>query len=123
MTEVALPPLPVVDRDKPIPMEAIRAVVALIVAKFKPKKVILFVSYAYGNPEPWSDVDLLVVIETELTERQQRLEISWFLHDRPFSMDINVRTPTNLEWRLKEGDFFLMEIVGKGKVLYEKPND
>ncbi len=103
-------------------MEAIRAVVARIAAKYRPEKIILFGSHAYGDPKPWSDVDLLVIMETELTERQQRLEISRFLHDRPFGMDIIVRAPANLAWRLKEGDFFLREIVGKGKLMYEKPN-
>jgi hypothetical protein len=38
----------------------------------------------------------------------------------PFPLDLIVRTPKNLKWRLKEGDWFLREIVSQGKVLYEK---
>jgi len=34
-----------------------------LVAELKPEKIILFGSYAYGNPTPDSDVDLFVVIE------------------------------------------------------------
>jgi predicted nucleotidyltransferase len=122
VTETDAPAFPKVDLDKPVPKEAIQFVVRRIVERFKPEKVILFGSHAYGEPKPWSDVDLLVIMETELTERQQRLEIARYLHDRTFSIDVIVRTPTNLSWRLKEGDFFLREIVGKGKVMYEKPN-
>ena len=55
---------------------AIRALVQRIVERFKPEKIILFGSYAYGHPKPESDVDLLVVMDTPLRARQQRLEIS-----------------------------------------------
>jgi len=94
------------DINKPVPQESIRFVVERIVAQFKPEKIIPFGSHAYGEPKPWSDVDLLVVMETEKTEREQRLEIARAFHDRTFGMDILVRTPTNLAWRIKEGDFF-----------------
>jgi hypothetical protein len=40
--------------------------------------------------------------------------------DRGFALDLIVRTPKNMEWRLREGDWFLREIVSRGKVLYEK---
>ena len=39
---------------------------------------------------------------------------------RNFSVHLMVRTPKNMEWRLREGDWFLREIVARGKVLYEK---
>jgi predicted nucleotidyltransferase len=120
MTDVALPPLPTVERDKLIPLEAIQAVVARIAARFQPEKIILFGSYAYGTPQPGSDVDLLVVMETELAPRLQRRQISEFLSPKPFSMDLIIRTPENLAWRLEEGDFFLREIVRRGTILYEK---
>jgi hypothetical protein len=40
--------------------------------------------------------------------------------DYRFPLDLLVRTPRNLAWRLEEGDSFLREVVSKGKVLYEK---
>jgi hypothetical protein len=52
-------------------------------------------------------------------ELDQAFKIHWALRP-PFPLDIIVRTPKNLEWRLREGDWFLREIVSKGKVLYEK---
>ncbi len=104
-----------------IPAREIRAVVKKIADRFQPEKVILFGSYAYGTPKPESDVDLLVVMETKLRERQQRLEISRAISPRPFPMDILVRTPSDLEHRLALGDFFLREITTSGKILYERP--
>jgi hypothetical protein len=35
-------------------------------------------------------------------------------------MDLIVRKPSNIRWRLAEGELFHSEIVAKGKVLYEK---
>jgi len=115
------PPLlkpPQIGVDIPVPESAIREVVQRIVERFDPEKIILFGSHAYGTPRASSDVDLLVIMETSLTPREQRLEISGFLSPWPFGLDVLVRTPANLEWRLKEGDFFLREVVSKGKVMY-----
>lgn len=92
-----------------------------IAGQFRPEKIVLFGSYAYGKPGPDSDVDLLVVIDTTLTSRQQRLAISRVLSPRPFPLDIIVRTPQDLERRLSLGDPFLREIIDRGKVVYERP--
>jgi len=91
-----------------------------IAEKFQPEKIILFGSYAYGKPRPESDVDLLVVMETSLRERQQRLEISRALSPRPFALDIIIRTPQQLEERIALGDVFLRKVITQGKVLYER---
>jgi len=56
--------VPNVNERKRIPMEAIRAVVRQIAEKFQPEKIILFGSYAHGEPRPESDVDLLVIMDT-----------------------------------------------------------
>jgi len=103
-----------------IPMRAIRAVAKQIADKFQPDKIILFGSYAYGKPRPESDVDLLVVMDTSLRSRQQRLEISRALSPRPFPLDVIVHTPQQIQERLEMGDLFLREITSRGKVIYER---
>ena len=55
--------VPNVNERERIPPEAIQAVADRIAEEFDPDKIILFGSYAYGDPKPWSDVDLLVVME------------------------------------------------------------
>jgi predicted nucleotidyltransferase len=115
--------VPKVNERRRIPMRAIRAVVKQIAEKFQPEKIILFGSYAYGQPRPESDVDLLVVMETPLRLRQQRLEISRALSPRPFPLDIVVRTPKELEERVALGDPFLREVMNQGKVIYEQHRD
>jgi predicted nucleotidyltransferase len=101
-----------------IPLRVIRRYARAIAERFRPDKIILFGSYAYGTPHADSDVDLLVVMPT-WSQHSQAVQIRWALA-APFPMDLIVRTPKEMKWRLEEGDSFLTEIVSKGKVLYEK---
>ncbi len=108
----------ILERER-IPEEAIRDVVRQIVEKFHPQKIILFGSYARGNPRPESDLDILVVMDTPLSENQQALLIDQALERDLFGLDLIVRTPKNLEKRIALGDSFLREVVKQGKILYE----
>jgi uncharacterized protein len=101
-----------------VPLSVIRGYVDQIVERFQPEKVILFGSYAYGSPHAGSDVDILVIMAAR-NELDQAWKIDGTL-PRNFSLHLIVRTPKNMEWRLREGDWFLREIVERGRVLYEK---
>src|SRR2546423_9463384 len=103
-------------RGADIPMRVIRRFARQVAERFQPEKIILFGSYAYGTPHADSDVDVLVVMPAR-NQLDQAVRISLAI-DPPFPLDILVRTPKNLRWRLDEGDSFLREIVSKGKVLY-----
>jgi uncharacterized protein len=116
-TAFQVPPL---DRRKRIPMRAIRALAKLIAGQFNPEQIILFGSHAYGKPTAWSDVDLLVVMETPKGELETALEISAALPKLAFSVDIIARSSAVLEKRKKLGDWFLIDVTEKGKVLYER---
>ncbi len=91
-----------------------------IAAELKPEKIILFGSYAYGNPTPDSDVDLLIVAKGN--KRENLISASLLLYPRPFPVDLIIKTPGELETGMKKGDIFIKEVVSKGKVLYERPN-
>lgn len=99
-------------------MAAIRRYARRIAERFHPDKIILFGSYAYGQPHEDSDVDLLVIMPAR-NQHDQAVKIRWEL-PAPFPMDLLVRTPKNLKWRMEEGESFHTEITSKGKVLYEK---
>jgi predicted nucleotidyltransferase len=112
---------PTVDKRVRIPEEIIRELISRIAKQFQPKRIILFGSYAYGKPRPESDVDLLVVMDTDLRESEQALRIRQ--HVKPlFGVDILVYTPSRLDQRLEWGDSFLKEITEKGLVMYESPD-
>jgi predicted nucleotidyltransferase len=109
-------------RSPNIPLSAIRRFVRQIAERFHPDKIILFGSYAYGQPHAESDVDLLVIMPTRnAIDQAIRIDLAF---ERPFSLDIHVRTPYQIKQGLKEGDcdWFLREVMEKGKVLYEAPD-
>ena len=88
--------------------------------RYRPDKIILFGSYAYGTPHDDSDVDILVIMPAQSQlAMAARIEIAI---DPPFPLDIIVRTPKQMKWRLEEHESFLTEVMTKGKVLYEKDN-
>jgi predicted nucleotidyltransferase len=62
LVQMGVAEVPNINEHRRIPMQAIHAVVKRIAEKFQPEKIILFGSYAYGQPKPESDVDLLVVM-------------------------------------------------------------
>ncbi len=99
---------------------SLRPAVQRIVQELKPEKVILFGSYAYGTPNPHSDVDLLVIMKTKAPGKERSWAVSRLLLPRPFPVDILVRTPKEVEKALESGDFFLKEILKRGKVLYDR---
>ncbi len=107
------------DSTSEISLNAIKEKAKTISEKFDPEKIILFGSYASGTPTPDSDVDLLVIMETERPTWDLAVEILASLK-HSFPIDVVVRTPKEIKTRLKQGDFFVMEIMEQGKVIYER---
>jgi HEPN domain-containing protein/predicted nucleotidyltransferase len=88
-----------------------------IAARFDPERIYLFGSYAYGQPTPDSDVDLMVIIDTDDISHQAS-EIRDSL-DVAYSLDLLVRTPAYFAERLALGDFFVEQIAKHGKIVYD----
>jgi predicted nucleotidyltransferase len=99
--------------------ETLPAAVERIALELNPEKIILFGSYAYGNPTPDSDVDLLVVMETSDSHTERYLKVARLLRPRQFPVDIIVKTPQEVE-KEYSNNFIIREIVNKGKILYER---
>lgn len=106
----------------PVTEEILAEITRRIVAAVHPEKVILFGSYAYGEPHPASDVDLLVIVEIDLPGVERAVAASKNIYPRPFPMDILVKTPAEVAAALAKGDYFVREIVKKGRMLYERQN-
>lgn len=104
----------------PVTDEILAEIVRRIVEKFDPEQIILFGSYAYGQPHQDSDVDLFVVMESTLSAAFRSLEICRLIRPRPFPADIIVKTPSELNAALARGDYFIKEILTNGRVLYER---
>jgi predicted nucleotidyltransferase len=92
-----------------------------LAAALQPEKIILFGSYAYGNPTSDSDVDLLIIKDGD--NKQTYKDASLTLYPREFPVDIIAKTPKEVEEAMKGGkdnSFFVREIINKGKILYDR---
>jgi predicted nucleotidyltransferase len=105
-------------RGADIPMRIIRRYARQVAERFQPDKIVLFGSYAYGTPQADSDVDILVIMPAR-NELDQAFKIRCQVPTQ-FPMDLIVLKPSNVKWRLEEGESFLTEIMSRGKILYEK---
>jgi uncharacterized protein len=90
-----------------------------IAREFHPERIILFGSYAYGQPGPYSDVDLLVVLPFEGTGFWKSLEILNRV-DPDFSVDLLARRPDDTARRYSEGDPLIREALDRGRIMYER---
>ena len=102
-----------------VALSAIQDVADLIARDFHPERIILFGSYARGDPTPDSDVDLLVIHPFEGKPFWKSLEIMNRV-DAPFPLDLLARPPADTARRYAEGDPVIREALDNGKVLYEQ---
>ena len=93
-----------------------------IAEAFKPQRIILFGSHAYGYPTADSDVDVLVVMRKARRFWMQTTQKIREKVTAGFAVDVLVRDPDFLRERLREGDCFLEEVMRKGRVMYEGGN-
>lgn len=93
----------------------------VIVERIHPEKIILFGSYAYGQPDEHSDFDLLVVRRDAVSEGESNLQIRklfWEVPGRRPPFTILTKTPEQLAERLAEHSSFYEEILGRGIEVY-----
>ena len=93
----------------------------VIAENFRPEKIILFGSQAYGEPTEHSDVDLLIVRSGITSENQSNLEIRqsfWAVSGARPSFTILTKTPERIEEEISAGSPFYEEIINKGVILY-----
>ena len=100
--------------------EIILDIVRKLAEEYKPKKIILFGSHAYGRPSEESDIDLLIIKETNKRPIDRWVEVKKLLRETSRSLPISplVYTEKEIEERTAIKDFFVEEIFEKGEVLY-----
>ena len=106
----------------PVTREALDEIVERVSAELEPESIYLFGSYAAGTPTKDSDVDLLIVMETDARPADRYLAISRLIRPRPFPLDIIVKTPAEIARALENDDPFISTILDYGMVLYERPH-
>lgn len=90
---------------------------ALLVKTYQPEQVWLFGSLATGQVHEWSDIDLLVIKDTDKRFLDRSKELFYLLRPQ-VGLDLFVYTPHEFEQLLQEQTFVQEEMIGKGKLLY-----
>lgn len=99
----------------------IHGIVEKIAKEYQPIKIVLFGSYAGGQPDPDSDIDLLIIKDTSERPIDRRVAVARIVSDpkRLIPVEPIVLTPQEIRHRLEAGDQFLKEILNHGEPLYE----
>jgi len=105
---------------EPRVQQILSRLVQRIASGYRPERIILFGSYAYGQPTEDSDIDLLIIKETTERPIDRRLAVRRMAYDpqRRMAFSLLVLTPAELSRRLQMGDAFIKEIIARGQVLY-----
>ena len=90
-----------------------------IAERFSPEKIILFGSQARGKAHEDSDVYMLVVLDHETENVEKAIEILNLLHPH-FALDLLVRRPRDIARRIAMNDYFILEIIEQGVILYDR---
>lgn len=98
----------------------ISEIVDKIVSGYNPDKIILFGSYAFGNPNENSDLDLFVIKDTDLPRPQRTIYVRKMLYGSMIPIDLIVYTPKEIEESKANKFGFVHEILISGKTLYER---
>jgi len=100
--------------------QKIQAIADKIAREYKPEKIILFGSYAWGEPHKDSDLDFFIIKKTNDPMLKRMTDVGRLFLRCDFPMDFIVYTPEQLEKRKKMQDQFVTQIINNGELLYAK---
>ena len=101
-----------------ITQQQIQTITKVIADNYQPHKIIPFGSYAEGTPNEDSDLDFLIIKETNIPQHHRAREITKFLRGSKIPMDIFVYTKSEIENWKNVKQSFISQILEKGKVVY-----
>jgi len=98
----------------------LKEAVRRIINNFNPDKIILFGSYAYGHPTVDSDMDIMIVMDTDEKPHKRAVSVRKVLKGIGIPKDIIVKTPEEFE-RFKDiVGTIVYPAAHKGRIIYER---
>lgn len=97
----------------------LKKVLKALIQKYKPERIVVFGSLAKGEVGPASDLDILIVKETNKRYFDRVSDVTKIC-DYDVGIDFLVYTPDEYDEAMKSNAFFKDEIIGKGRVIYER---
>ena len=98
----------------------INDIVKRIAANYNPEKIILFGSYANGNTTEDSDLDIILVKDTDLPKHKRGIEVRRLFYGLPIPMDFKIYTAQEFDLELSNQYSFLFSAMNGSKILYER---
>jgi uncharacterized protein len=102
--------------------EKISEIVNKIASGYSPDKIILFGSYATGNSNDDSDLDLLIIKDTDLPRPLRIVQVRKMLYGSMIPIDLIVYTPKEINESKENRYSFIYEVLKTGRTLYERAN-
>ena len=102
--------------------EILKEIVEKLKVEYGPIKIILYGSYAHGNPRDDSDIDLLILKDTNERRVERFVQVKRIIYnpERKISISPLIYSPAELNERLRMEDDFIKEILNTGIILYEE---
>lgn len=103
-------------------LRTLKDVTDKLIEYYKPDKIILYDSHATQIANEESDIDLLIIKDSEKRSIDRRIEVEKLLSDRVIPLDILIYTPKEMFYLFSIGSPFIEEILEKGRLIYGKSN-
>jgi len=100
--------------------EKIQQIVDIIVKDYQPEKIILFGSHARGDARKDSDLDLIIIKQTEVPWFHRGWEVRKLLLGKLVPMDLKIYTPEEYQECTLSQYSFIQSVVNESVVLYER---
>ena len=99
----------------------LRDIVRAILAVGSPYKIVMFGSQARNESRPGSDLDLLIVEDSDLPRYRRPARYLRALTGLYPEKDIVVWTPAEIQEWANVPNAFISTVLREGKILYERP--
>jgi predicted nucleotidyltransferase len=103
-----------------ISQNKIADIVNKIAQSYNPEKIFLFGSYANGRPNDDSDLDFIIIKNTDLPRHKRGREVRKLLIGAMVPIDLKVYTPSEFDSEQKLRYSFLSSVIEGTKLLYER---
>ncbi|MFQ5870258.1 MAG: nucleotidyltransferase domain-containing protein [Candidatus Zixiibacteriota bacterium] len=102
--------------------KAIERIVKRLITNYRPDRIILYGSFAYGKPSEDSDIDMLIIKNSKKRRLDRGVEVRRIADDfaKNYAFSPIVLTPAELKRRIELGDDFVLEILDRGTTLYDR---